>query len=285
MGTVHRWLGVVLVAVVCHPVMAAPPETSGPWQFGPLGCRLANYGKYQEAGWTHLPTTGLHYVFLSVPAANEVATIQERLARSGLKVAVMRGEADLTTSDGIEKLATQLESCRQLGVHYLFLSPKHPGASVEEACLRLRRGGDLAKSYGVTLVLETHPDLGTNADVHLATMHRIDHPNVRVNFDTGNISFYNHDRNAVDELKKIIDYVATVEIKDHDAKYNDWNFPALGQGKVDIPGVLRVLEEHHFRGPVTIEVEGIQGVTLTEAQIQQNIAESASYLLKRARFE
>jgi inosose dehydratase len=274
-----------MIATVAPLAAAADPAGETSWRFGPLGCRMANYGKYDSAGWTHLPSTGLHYVFLPVPALDEVETIRHRLAAHGLKVAVMRGVADLSTPTSVDSLASQLDACQRMGVHHLFLSPKHPGVSREDACVRLRRGGDLAMSYGVTLVLETHPDLGVNADEHLLTMKQIHHPNVRVNFDTGNITFYNKGLNAVDELLKVIDYVATVEIKDHNGKPAVWNFPALGRGVVDIPGVLRVLEEHRFRGPITIEVEGVQGISLTEEQTKQNIAESVAYLLSQAKFE
>jgi inosose dehydratase len=247
-------------------------------EFGPLSCRIMNYFKYQDAAWAHIRSIGLNYVFIAVPAPEKVAATRKLLAANGLRVAVMRGEANLSTPNGIDALATQLEVCRQMGVHYMFLSPKHPGATREEACQRLRRGGDLAQKYGVTLVLETHPDLGTNADVHRETMERIHHPNVRVNFDTGNISFYNHGRTAAVELAKIIDYVATVEIKDHNGQYQDWSFPPLGQGVVDIPALLRVLKEHHFQGPITIEVEGVHGVAQTEDQVKKNMADSVKYL-------
>ena len=98
------------------------------------------------------------------------------------------------------------------------------------ACDRLRQAGDVARKHGVTISLETHPDLGTNARTHLEPMKTIHHPNVRVNFDTGNITFYNRGTDAVTELKQIVDYVATVEVKDHSGQYMTWNFPALGKG-------------------------------------------------------
>jgi inosose dehydratase len=172
-----------------------------------------------------------------------------------------------------------------MGVKHLFLSPQHPGVSREDACQRLRRAGDLAGKYGVTLVLETHPDLGTNGDVHLESMQRINHPHVRVNFDTGNIHFYNENRSAPAELLKIIDYAATVELKDHRGKCGQWNFPALGQGVVDIPGVLRILREHGFSGPITMEIEGIRGVRLSEEQVKKNLADSAAYLRSLGTFQ
>ena len=105
-----------------------------------------------------------------------------------------------------------------------------------------------------------------------------------MNFDTGNITFYNRGTDAVSELKKIIDYVATVELKDHDGKYMDWNFPTLGKGVVDFPGVLKVLEEHKYRGPITIEVEGVKGVEMNEAQTKRYIADSVKYIQSLGNF-
>ena len=243
-----------------------------------LGCRLANYYKHVEEGWKHLPSIGLHYVFITVPPLTEVESVKKKLAANGLKVIVVRGEAKLSTPDGYQELAPQLEAAQKLGAKYMFLSPKHEGATKEQACDRLRCAGELARKYRMTLVLETHPDLGTNGDEHVETMKRINHPHVRVNFDTGNITFYNKGLNAVDELKKVFPYLGTVEIKDHGGKYKDWNFPAFGQGVVDIPGVLRVLKKHGYCGPITMEIEGITGVERSLNQIKKEIAESVKYM-------
>jgi len=167
----------------------------------------------------------------------------------------------------------------------MFLSPKHGEASKEVACQRLRQAGEIARKHGVIIALETHPDLGTNAAEHLETMQRINHPNVRVNFATGNITFYNQGLNAVDELKKIMPYVATVEIKDHKGEFKVWDFPVLGTGVVDIPGVLKVLKAHGYRGPITMEIEGVTGVKRSLEQIKREIAESVQYLRSLAKFK
>lgn len=129
----------------------------------------------------------------------------------------------------------------------------------ETAYERLRRAGEIARRHGVIIALETHSDLGTNGDVHRETMKHIGHPNVRVNFDTGNITYYNQGADVVTELKRIVEYVATVELKDHGGQARTWDFPALGQGKIDFAGVLDVLKAHSYAGPITIEVEGIEG--------------------------
>lgn len=249
-----------------------------------LACRLSCYGKFQDTAWTHLASIGIKHIFLSVPSPDQVEATKKRLAESGLTAVVLRGDADLSQPSGLDALAVQLKTCEDMGVKYMFLSAKRRGAEKEVIYERLRQAGDIARKHGVTIALETHPDLGTNGDVHLETMNRINHPNVRVNFDTGNIHFYNRNADAPTELKKIIDYVATVEVKDHKGEYMTWNFPALGQGTVDIPEVLRILKEHGYSGPLTIEVEGIRGIEWDESQTQENIADSAAYLRSLAKF-
>ncbi|MEN6458852.1 MAG: sugar phosphate isomerase/epimerase family protein [Thermoguttaceae bacterium] len=251
----------------------------------PLAIRIMNYGRFQDAAWNHLPTLGMHYVFLAAPSAKELPALQKRLAESRLRPLVLRGDTDLGRPTSVEELAAQLEVCQKLGVRYLFLSPKHTGVSKEVACDRLRQAGDVARQHGVTIALETHPDLGVNADAHLETMRRIHHPNVRVNFDTGNITFYNRGTDALRELRKILDYVATVELKDHNGRYQDWNFPVLGTGIVDFPGILKLLESHKFRGPVTIEVEGVRGAPMDEAQTYRYVAESVKYVQSLGDFQ
>ncbi len=276
---------IVTLAVVSVATVMAGCSTSNGWLSRGqdpaepmLVCRLANYGAYQKDGYAHLQSIGVKHVFINVPAPDQVESVQKELAKYGLDVVVMRGNTDLAKDSCVDELAEQLVTCHKMNVHYMFLSAKRHDASKEVVFDRLRRAGDVARKNDVTIVLETHPELGTNGDVHVETMRAIDNPNVRVNFDTGNITYYNKGADAVAELKKVLPYLATVEIKDHNCQFETWNFPALGQGKVNIPGVLAVLKKHGYRGPVTIEIEGIKGQERSEAQIKQDIAESVSYL-------
>jgi len=251
----------------------------------PLGVRIFSYGNFQDDAWKHLPSLGVHNVFLSIPPAAQADALKKKLADAKLKAPVMRGETDWTKPTAAKQLGEQLAVAQRLGVKYIFLSVKHPGVEKPLVYQRLREAGDVAKKYGLILVLETHPDLGTNADEHVATMKAVNHPNVRVNFDTGNITFYNTGRDAVSELKKVLPYLATVEIKDHNGQLKTWNFPPLGRGKVDIPGVLKVLAAHGYKGPVTLEIEGIEGVKKTHAQTLDDIAASVKYMRSLCKFE
>lgn len=279
-------VGICAVAAATEPcTKAAVGNCSQTGQNNPLACRLANYREHQDDAWDQLPAIGIRYVFMNVPAPEQVDTVAKQLADSGLKAAVLRGDTDLSRESSVEELDRQLAVCEKMGVKYMFLSPKHPGVSKEVAYERLRKIGDAAKNHGVTIGLETHPDLGTNGDEHVATMKAINHPNIRVNFDCANITYYNTETDAVAELKKCIDYVATVEIKDHNGQFKTWNFPALSRGVVDIPAVLDVLKKHGYQGPITIEIEGVEGVDRNRCEIEKDIAESMAYIRSLGTFD
>lgn len=269
--------------VLSAEVAAAAPDPAA--RPSPLVCRLANYQEFADAAWTHLPSIGITHVFMSVPRADQVEATRQRLAEHKLTVAVFRGDADLSRPSGLDPLAEQLRICEWFRVRYLFLSVKRQGVAKTEIYERLRQGGELARKHGVIIALETHPDLGTNGDVQRETMQQVNHPNVRVNFDTGNIHYYNRGTDAPTELKKIIDYVATVEVKDQRGGFEVWDFPALGRGTVDLPAVLRLLREHGYTGPVTMEIEGVKGVHRSREEIEQDIAASADYLRSLSRFQ
>ena len=143
---------------------------------------------------------------------------------------------------------------------------------------RLRQIGENAAPLGIKVCLETHLDLAHNAEVALETMQGVNHPNICINFDTGNVYFYNHDVTAVRELRKIIGHVGAVHLKDTNGGYRTWHFPALGEGVVDFKEVFRILNDAGFYGPCAMELEGIEGEDIDEAGVQARMEKSVAYL-------
>jgi len=243
-----------------------------------IACRMASYGKYQDRAWSHLPQIGIRNVEMPVPAPDQRDAVKARLADHGLTATSLQAKCDIGGADAAEVMTPQLEACAEFGARICFLSVKAGDTERSEVWDRLRAIGDAAAKLDVTVVMETHPDLITNGDVARETMAAIDHPHVRVNFDTANIYFYNQNRTAVDELAKVIDFVAAVHLKDTTGGYQEWNFPTLGTGVVDFPAVFRLLGARGFTGPFTIELEGTKGVERDEAGQLQYVADSVAYL-------
>ncbi len=75
-----------------------------------------------------------------------------------------------------------------------------------------------------------------------------------------------------------MDYLATMEVKDHNGAFETWNFPALGEGVIDFPSVFKVLRAHNYTGPITIEVEGVKGVEWSLEDKKKALEASVAYL-------
>jgi sugar phosphate isomerase/epimerase len=50
--------------------------------------------------------------------------------------------------------------------------------------------------------------------------------------------------------------VGSVHLKDTDGGFHSPNFPRIGTGVVDFPGVFEILGRQKFTGPYTLELEG-----------------------------
>jgi inosose dehydratase len=171
------------------------------------------------------------------------------------------GGADIRTIEGVELTERRIRFARRwFDVPVVVSGAGQPADAAEREVVRkhLRRLGDTAGDIGVTIALETHKGPTQNAAAMLDLMAALDHPHVRLNFDTGNIAYYNRGFDPVDELRKVAPLVRNVHLKDNRGGFEDWYFPAVGDGgAVDFRRVREVLDPVGFTGPYTIEIEGI----------------------------
>lgn len=243
-----------------------------------LSCNLGSYGKYQSIALEHLASIGVRHVEIGVPSPAECEATKARLAAHGLSATTVMAPCPVDNPELPKLFEPVFEAAVHLGAMAIFVSAKAGDTPLQAVYERLRAVGDLAVEAGVRVALETHPDLCDNGDKMAATMAALAHPGLGVNFDTGNIYYYNHDCDAVTELRKAIDHVAAVHLKDTDGTYHGWSFGTLGDGVVDFPTVFRLLNERGFYGPFTMELEGIGGEDLDEAGKAGRVADSVAYL-------
>ena len=249
-----------------------------------IACRLSSYAPFEAGAYEHIASLGLRHVEIAVPPPEALDTTAAELERHGLRASSLHGECDLGRADADALVAEQMPAFERLDCGIMFTSVRRGEIPVDTAYRRLRAAADVAAQHGVTLSLETHPDLITNAGVALQTIQAVDHTHVRINFDTANVHFYNRGVDTVEQLRRLVSYVASVHLKDTDGAYRHWHFPALGGGVVDFAGVFRVLDAAGFRGPCTLEIEGIEGEERTERLVRERIAASVAYLRTLGRF-
>ena len=172
------------------------------------------------------------------------------------------GGANILTVEGVELTIRRIQFARKwFGVPIVVSGAGQPSNPAERATAvsHLRQIGDIAEELGMIVALETHKGPTQNAEAMLRLMEEVDHPAVRLNFDTGNIAYYNQGVDPADELEKVKHLVRNVHVKDNRGGFEDWYFPALGEGgSVDFKRIRQILDGVGFQGSYTIEIEGIQ---------------------------
>jgi inosose dehydratase len=242
--------------------------------YGPAGVWAAAE-HIRLAGISHLELAlrGHNFAGLVIPESAVItekaddATVENfraHLCAHGVEISGCNvGGADIRTPEGVELTERRVRfAARWFGVEVCVTGAGQPVDATERALVveNLRRLGDTAAAVGIKLALETHKGPTQNATAMLALVDEVDHPNVRLNFDTGNIAYYNRGADPSAELERVKHLVRNVHLKDNRGGFEDWYFPALGEGgAVDFVHVREILDNAGFTGPYTIELEGIGG--------------------------
>jgi L-ribulose-5-phosphate 3-epimerase len=269
--------------------------------YGPSGVRPAVEHLSQAGlGYVELALRGHNFGGLVIPESAvitdssdpvDVESFRELLASRNVKVSGCNiGGADLRTTDGFELTARRLRFASQAFHAPVAVSgagqPTNEGERkvVIDHLLKL---GDLAESLGLDVSLETHKGPTQNAEAMLALMAELDHPRIRLNFDTGNIAYYNPGLDPADELEKIKGLVRNVHVKDNRGGFEDWYFPAVGDGgAVDFRRIRSILDSVGYAGAYTIEIEGIGGEPEPGPEVRrQRVRRSVEHLRSCGYFE
>jgi sugar phosphate isomerase/epimerase len=200
-------------------------------------------------GWTeHIP--------LEATDA-QIAEIQAKMNRLGLKASALCGHSDLTTAEGVVDGKKAVDLCQKLGL--TIMNTAIGGHYSEDEDRDSFMGyihdlADYAAEGGVTLALEIHGDIMASGQLSIPLIHEIGRDNVKINYDTANCVFYGGVE-AVDDLQQVVPYLAHIHLKDTGGGKREWDFPAISEGRLDFRAILDLLEEEGYTGPFGVEIE------------------------------
>lgn len=266
-----------------------------------LSCFTNSYGRFgPEAAMRLLPETGITHVELPIkthgvrspfgetPLLTDASTSAEVEAARRLADAAGVTLSSCNISSGnivdpaaVARTIVKLDLAAALGVTLVVGGGGEARSAAEEQQLvrHLRVIGDAAAERGLIYCCETHPGACQNADRMLETMHRVNHPQIRLNFDTGNLFYYNRNVDLPLMLQRVAPYVRHVHLKDTPGGFQQWHFAELGSGCIDFSRVRTLLEQVGFEGPYSLEIEGIQGEpALTLAEHHARVVASVAHL-------
>ncbi|MDF2441035.1 MAG: L-ribulose-5-phosphate 3-epimerase [Abditibacteriota bacterium] len=243
-----------------------------------ISCRPESFGPYHARAFEALQKLGITNVEIAAPTPEQVEATIAELEKYGLSATSVTLGSKWSDADFLDRTRDAAAAAQKLGARIIFTSQNAGDAGRESAYEVLRSAGDVVAEYGVTLVLETHPDLCQNATQALETIRGINHPNVRINFDPANVYYYNEGVDAIAELRQVVEVVGAAHLKDTNGGYKTWHFPAIGEGVVDWPTFFSILNESGLSGPFTLEIEGIEGEKLSYEETYERVEKSVTYL-------
>ena len=186
-----------------------------------------------------------------------VEALKARLNAHGLALSCLGAATGLATAGAVEQAKQSIELARKLGTNVVVHSIA--GASGHDENLDdffQHIGGALekARQNGVIIALELHGNHTGNGRSMLEVIRRVDHPNLKINYDTANC-MYHGGQWPYEDLEAALPEVVNIHLKDKIDGKGVWNFPPVGSGQVDFERVFRILDKGDYRGTMSIEIE------------------------------
>jgi sugar phosphate isomerase/epimerase len=168
------------------------------------------------------------------------------------------------------------DTMRIVASSLLFRYEPH-GPQIEAIVGMLRESARMAADQGVVLALENHIDY-TSQEI-LEILDRVGSAALRVNFDTGNTLRMMED--PVAAARRLGPYTVATHTKDVEAcrhvRPEEWYFFSsvpVGTGLIDMPGVVRALQETGYDGILAVESDHHKD----NQDEDRLVAESVAYL-------
>lgn len=190
----------------------------------------------------------------------QITEVLDLLKSNDIKAIGMCGHTNIQTKEGQETFKKNLQLAQRLGVQYVTLSTgeTHGDGSVigddTELVNIIRELGLFAKSLGLDMAIETHGNNFATGQNVIALLKKVNLPNVRLNYDTGNVVFYGATE-PYDDLDASTGSILGIHLKDKSGAQNEWNFPAVGRGDLDFDRILKILKKNGCKVALSIEIE------------------------------
>jgi L-ribulose-5-phosphate 3-epimerase len=293
----RRSAAVVGVAAVQAPLMPfVPIQESFAKVFGPddsaksrrekweVGCFNRPWMKWsfdsaldgiKEAGFQQMGLVGDHKgeAFVSVQATPDyLSRLKERIESRGLSaiVAWLHITFDGGLKGAIAQSRKQVDNAQRVGLKYLLSGGVDRVDLYDPYYQVMADMAAYAQDRHIQVVVKPHGGcLAAAADI-LRCIEKVNHRNLRVWYDAGNIIYYTG-KDPIADAQRLGQLVTGFCAKDCARPRSDVMIP-FGAGKVDFKGVFNTLQRAGFNGPVMIECAGGRTIPEVTAGVRANRA-------------
>jgi L-ribulose-5-phosphate 3-epimerase len=196
-----------------------------------------------------------------------------------LEISCIAGHTRLLKENGTENFLRVLDYAEKAGVPFVTTDVGEIKKEEDKKSFfkEIERIGDYARTKKVTVCLEMHGAWCNNGKTGAEIIKKVNHPNVRLNYDSGNVMLYGRVR-PEDDIQHALPYMAFMHLKDDGGALGEWNFPALGDGNIDLDAILKSLKD--YTGPISVEIE-FDGKERTLEEINGAVRKSYAFLQSR----
>ncbi len=190
------------------------PYSAFPLERALSGIKAAGY-RYVAWGTTHKEADGKSVPVMPNDAPPEKAKdLAKRCRDLGLEPLMMFSVVYPEAANGLDVLTNRVRQAGAAGVPQVLTFGHTRGGNRKLWVERFKELGPIARDHNVLLVVKQHGgETGTGAACAEITR-EVDHPNVKVNYDAGNVMDY-LDLDPIPDVKKCADEVRSFCIKDH----------------------------------------------------------------------
>lgn len=216
---------------------------------------------------------------------DQIDEVKRKLLDKGITCIALAGHSDLMKTEGVENFAKNIELANRLGCKYIVTSTgeAHDDDNVieDERVLinTLQSLVEKCKEYDLTLVIETHGNNYATGNAVKELSEKVNSTHFGVNYDTANVIFYGNIM-PYEDLEQSADAVKFIHLKDKLGANDEWNFPAIGKGNLDMERIFDVLDKTGCTAPISVEVEFTSDGPKDVEEVDQAVKDSFDLVQK-----
>lgn len=182
------------------------------------------------------------------------ALFRQQLCEHGLGCFAIAGHVDLTEEPQLNYFLKKIEFAARIGAKFVNTN-SGPKSRLAEFRVSIRRVIKQAEKWGITVCLESHGDIVDTAKDGARILKEINHPLIRLNYDTGNTYFYQKGKISIEEdIKEGFEFLEHVHLKDISISGNSVRYRPLGKGDLNFPAIFNSLKALGREIPIGIEI-------------------------------
>jgi sugar phosphate isomerase/epimerase len=187
----------------------------------------------------------------------ELGRIQTKLSDLGLNPVSISGHTQLQTDEGKERFSRVIDIADFLGMSIVntFTGDAKTDEEREAYFANVAELCDKAESKGLKIGMETDSNMLPTAKIGVDILARINRPDtLGFNYDPGNVIYYTG-ADPIEDIDYALPQLVHFHLKDKIGGQGVFNFPAVGDGQIDIPALLAKLDAAGYEGPISAETE------------------------------